>query len=66
MSRTGLIVLSEVVFKVTPNRLSPAAQNNLFQPMCLMSYFRMAQNFASVQLNLCLKSCCVIACDVLV
>ena len=45
-------------FKMALNRLSPAAQNNLFQPTCLMSYFRVAQNFASVQLNLRLKSCC--------
>ena len=45
-------------FKVALNRLNPATQNNLFQPTHLMSYFRVAQNFASVQLNLRLKSCC--------
>ena len=44
--------------KVALNRLSLAAQTNLFQPTRLMSYFRMAQIFASVQLNLRLKSCC--------
>ena len=51
--------------KVALNRLSSAAQNNLFQPTRLMSYFRVTQNFASVQLNLRLKAV-VIACDTLV
>ena len=46
------------LLKVALNRLSPAAQNNLFQPMRLMGYFRVAHNFTSVQLNLRLKSCC--------
>ena len=61
-SQLSRLHLSGFLVKVALNRLSPAAQNNLFQPTRLISYFRVAQNFVSVQLNLRV----VIACDTLV